>query len=122
VVDQDKGLFLDSLTVGQRKRFDEDQTIVVEGSDGNKYVINCQGSYVGNVWWCGDLEDLPSLEAVKNNPALVKSVFCCYPGNATSVWAGWLGQKLAIETNEAYFLRKAITGSIKPPPRRKVAS
>jgi hypothetical protein len=88
--------FWNALSTKQRNEYATRRIISAVGNvTGFTYVINCATSYVGNVYLMNELGD-----PITN--------FCCYPMKIGEVASGWLGQKLAIENNEKYWLTKAV--------------
>jgi hypothetical protein len=89
--------FWDTLSEEQRCQYSKNYTItIIGGSTGRKYVMNCGGSYVGNV-------------TVQHGGVSMTSM-CAHPrsvGDAETLVA-FVAQKFAIEHNEAYWLKTAI--------------
>lgn len=88
----------DSLSESQRADYVKELRFTVVAKSGKVYRINCRGSYVGNVH-VFDERDRPVAE------------FCCYPRHTRVTANAYLGQKLAIETDENNWLRIAVRSS-----------
>lgn len=91
-----------SLSEEQREQFTlHGQFLVKGGSTGLPYVIQC-GSYIGNVWQIKDGVEIPVVRSDR-----ILASLCCYPRTVRFLHDAFLIQKLAVETNEKYFVETA---------------